>query len=92
MTMLCFLWFEIWWPFCALDRKGNLSWKGNLVVAGTVLKVDWEALEARICAASRTSGYSLGRTFQWPSPAGPRHRLSTEMCSGLSLLDPGKWF
>ena len=39
-------------PF--LEKKGYLFWKGDLVVEGTVLKLDWEALEARISAASRT--------------------------------------
>ena len=66
--------------FPSLDRKGYLSWKGDLVVAGIVLKLDQETLEARITAAE-PQGHSL---------AGQRKRPSSEMCSGPSLLDPGK--
>ena len=40
--------------FPSLDKKGHLSWKDNFLVEQTVLKLDYEDLEAGISAASRT--------------------------------------
>jgi hypothetical protein len=48
---------ELWvilTTFPSLDKKEHLSWKDDLLVEDTVLKLDSEDLEAGISAASRT--------------------------------------
>lgn len=55
--------FRILGKFLSLDRKGHLFGEGDLFVAGTILKLDGEALEARISATSRTTGTQSWQNF-----------------------------